>query len=381
MNKPLLDGILVADFSRILAGPLCTTMLADSGARVIKVEEPERGDETRRWGPPFQRGVSGYYLSVNRNKESLALDLKSAFGREAARRLIEQADVVVDNFLPADREKLGLGSVHSINPRVIHCSISGFESDGPLAGVPGYDLLAQAAAGMMAITGDPDGDPVKVGVAVSDVLTAHYAHGAITTALYAREKTGEGATLEIALFGATVASLVNIAQGYLLTRKEPERHGSAHPSIVPYQAFHASDGMIVVAAATDRQFDALCRKVLQRSDIADSPRYRSNTERVASRRSLVRLLEKELRTRPAAHWVRSCRRHGIPASRVATMREVFRAAKNLVGTLEHPVAGRYQTVGSPVRVDGVRPPLRSAAPELGEGTERILAELGMISAS
>ena len=237
-ERPL-RGILVADFSRVLAGPLCSQLLGDAGARVVKVEEPLRGDETRRWGPPFAGESSAYFLSINRNKESIALDLKR--GGDVARRLIERADVVIDNFLPAQRRAVGMDDVRSINPRAIHCAITGYDSDTSDANAPGYDLLAQAGAGLMSITGEPDGQPMKTGVALSDVLTAHHAFGAILTALFARERTGKGASIEISLFAATLASLDNVSQNALVTGREAKRYGNAHPSIVPYQLFEASD--------------------------------------------------------------------------------------------------------------------------------------------
>src|SRR6476469_4844171 len=275
---PLAD-ILVADFSRVLAGPLCTQLLADAGARVIKVEEPDRGDETRRWGPPFLRGVSAYFLAVNRNKESLAIDLKSRRGQAVAKKLIARADVVVDNFLPSQRTALGFDDLRRRNRRLIHCSISGFDGDSAEANTPGYDLLAQAESGLRAITGEPAGEPMKVGVALSDVLTAHHAVGAICAALYAREKTRRGARIEVSLFSASVASLVNVAQNALVTGKEPARWGNAHASIVPYQLFHGKDRPFAVGAGTDRHFASLCR-VIDREDLLGDARFATNTARV-----------------------------------------------------------------------------------------------------
>jgi crotonobetainyl-CoA:carnitine CoA-transferase CaiB-like acyl-CoA transferase len=377
---PPLEGILVADFSRVLAGPLCTQMLADAGARVIKVEEPERGDETRRWGPPFAGGESAYFLSVNRNKESVCLDLKGERGREIAARLITRADVVVENFRRDQRARLGVAAsqVHALNPRAVLCSISGFEADGPDAEVPGYDLLAQAAGGLMSITGEPEGDPMKVGVALSDVLTAHYAYGAIVASLYARERTGRGDAIEVSLFGATVASLVNVAQSHLLTRDEPKRWGNAHPSIVPYQAFRAADGMFVLGVGTDRQFDLLCRQVLAKPELAEDVRYASNDARVRNRVELVALLETIFGGSPAAEWVSRCRAHSIPAARVETLSGVFARAGSLMSAIEHPSVGSYTAVGSPVRrLSGNAAPL--PPPRLGEHTEAVLRELGFES--
>lgn len=366
----------MADFSRVLAGPLCTQLLADEGARVIKVEDPRRGDETRRWGPPFLGTVSTYFLSVNRGKESLALDLRSAEGGRLARSLIERADVVIDNFLPAQREEL-LGDVLAIRPDAVHCSITGYDPDTAEAETPGYDLLAQAGGGLMAITGDPRGEPFKVGVALSDVLTAHYAHGAICAALVARERTGKGARIEVSLFGATVASLVNVGQAVLATGSEAQRYGNAHPSIVPYQLFHASDRPFALGGGTDRHFAELCEHVLGRKDLAADPRFADNASRVAHREVLVPVLQEIFARRKAAEWVRRCRRAAIPCSLVLSPLEALRsdAARPLIGSVGHPVAGTYDAAGNPVRIDGRRLPLGSPPPELGQHTAAIRAEL------
>lgn len=382
--RPLpLEGLLVADFSRVLAGPLATQLLGDWGARVIKVEEPGRGDETRRWGPPFVGDVSAYFLSVNRNKESIAIDLKSEEGAEVARLLIERADVVVDNFLPAQKESLRFAP-REINPRVVHCTIAGFDSDTDDANTPGYDLLAQAGSGLMSITGEADGEPMKIGVALADVLTAHYAFGAICAALRGRERTGEGASLEVSLFSATIASLANVAQNVLVTGTEAARYGNAHPSIVPYQQFHGSDRPFAIGAGTDRHFAQLCERVLLRPDLAQDKRFATNAERVKHRGVLVTILEGEFRARTAAQWVARCRRASIPASLVRGVREALHtpAARALVETIEHPDIGAYHAVRNPVRIDGGRHDIGSAPPSLGQHTDAILRELGLgVSAS
>ena len=373
----MLTGLLVADFSRVLAGPLCTQLLADQGARVIKVEEPGRGDETRRWGPPFLNGVSTYFLSVNRNKESLAADLRSDEGARIARALIERADVVVENFLPAQRKALGLDDVLSINPRAIHCSITGFDGDTAEADTPGYDLLAQAGAGLMSITGEAEGEPTKSGVAVSDVLTALYAHGAICAALVAREHSGRGARIEVSLFSATLASLVNVAQGALATGEEARRYGNAHPSIVPYQLFHGSDRPFALGGGTDRHFRLLCERVIVRPELAADERFATNAGRVEHRRTLIPLLESIFRTREASEWVARCREAGVPASLVQGVLEALQseAARELVAEIEHRDAGVYRAVRNPVRVDGERLPIRSAPPRLGEHSDALVREL------
>lgn len=373
-NEGSLSGVLVADFSRVLAGPLCTQLLADHGARVIKVEEPGRGDETRRWGPPFVQGISAYFLSINRGKESLTLNLKSEEGAAVARELIARADVVVDNFLDAQKRALPFPDPRSINPKVVHCAIRGYDAETPEAAVPGYDLLAQAGSGLMSITGEADGDPMKVGVALSDVLTAHYAFGAIAAALVG----GEGASIEVSLFGATVASLVNVAQSALVTKREAQRYGNAHASIVPYQVFHASDRTFALGVGTDRHFQLLCSRVLGDPGLAEDARFVTNAKRVENREALIAILEATFRTKTASAWVQRCRRASIPASLVRGVREALRTegGRALVEVVEHPELGSYEAVRNPVRVNGQRRPAGSAPPSLGQHTEAILLELG-----
>lgn len=364
-----LTGILVADFTRVLAGPLCTQMLADEGARVIKVEEPRGGDETRRWGPPFVGGFSTYFLSVNRNKESLTLDLRVDADRVFARALIERADVVIDNFLPAQRTALGLDEVPSTK---VHCSITGFDADTAEAQTPGYDLLAQAGTGWMSITGAVEGEPAKVGVALADVLTAHYAHGAILAALVARERTGRGTRLEVSIFGAALASLVNVSQASLGTGNEARRYGNEHPSIVPYQLFYARDRAFAVGAGTDRHYAMLCERVLGRPELVVDERFSTNTSRVANRAILIPLLEEIFRTKDAAEWVALCREAAVPVSLVRGVLEALRSEE------ARPILSRaagYETVGHPVRFDGERLPVHTPPPRLGEQTEALKAEL------
>ncbi|PYQ52310.1 MAG: CoA transferase [Acidobacteria bacterium] len=368
-----LKGIIVADFSRVLAGPLCTQMLADAGARVIKVEDPSRGDETRRWGPPFVEGISAYFLAINRSKESIALDLKSESDAGVARRLVNRADVVVDNFLPVQRAAL----LPKIPKKTIHCAITGYDSDTPERDLPGFDLLAQAESGLMSITGEAHRDPMKAGVAISDILTAHYAFGAITSALYRRAKTGEGAKLEISLFASSIASLINVAQNVLLTGKEAKRFGNAHPSIVPYQLFHASDRALVVGAGTDRHFQLLCTRVLRREDLAADRRFATNAGRVKHRDELIRILEREFRRARASQWIARCRKASVPASLVRGVREALRTpgGRAMIGSIDHPQIGAYDAVRNPIRINGLRTPLGAAPPALGEHTEKILREL------
>lgn len=375
-RRPL-DGIVVADFSRILAGPYCTMLLADSGARVIKIEEPGRGDETRRWGPPFVAGESAYFLSINRNKESITVNLKSRAGRQIARELVARADVVIDNFRPEQRRAFGLtpAAIRRINRRAVSCAIAGFEPRTPEAGLPGYDLLAQAAGGLMWITGQPDGGPTKIGVALSDVLTAHWACGAISAALFDRERTGEGRAIDISLFGATIASLVNVAQAHLVTGREAKRYGNAHPSIVPYQTFAARDRAFALAVASDRHF-AVTAEIIGRPGLADDPRFATNAARVKNRDLLIPMLDAAFREKSARSWIAAFRKREIPAAPVSGLVDVFGAHVAGIETVQHPSAGELRLVANPLRVDGRRLSARSAPPLLGEHTEAILTELG-----
>lgn len=364
MSRTPLRGITVADFSRVLAGPLCSQLLADAGARVIKIEEPGRGDETRRWGPPFAGDVAAYFLAVNRGKESVTMDLKK--GRDIAQRIIDRADVVLDNFLRRDL-------LPRIPKSAVHCMIRGYDGDTPEAATPGYDLLAQAESGLMSITGEPDGDPMKVGVALADVLTAHHAFGAITAALVERANTGNGASIEISLFSSTIASLVNVAQNVLVTNREAKRYGNAHPSIVPYQVFHGSDRTFAVGAGTDRHFQLLCTRVLGRADLAADQRFATNRGRVRHREELVAVLESLFQERRAAEWVARCRKQSIPAALVRGVREALRtpAASGVVSV---------DAIANPAMIDGRRRPLGSKPPRLGQHTDRVLREIGYSAA-
>jgi crotonobetainyl-CoA:carnitine CoA-transferase CaiB-like acyl-CoA transferase len=375
MTSLPLSSLLVADFSRILAGPLCSQLLADAGARVIKVEEAGRGDETRRWGPPFHGSESAYFLSLNRNKESLTLNLKSREGQGVAARLIERADVVLNNFSADQQKRFGLSParVRRLNRAAVHCTITGFDAATAEAGLPGYDLLAQAAGGLMAITGEPDGAPMKSGVALADVLTAHYAHGAILAALLKRGEGGSPQPIEISLFGATVGSLVNVAQNFLTTGREPRRYGNEHASIVPYQLFETADRPIVIAVATDRHFELFCTEVL--GTPAADPRYATNASRVEHRETLIPAIQSVISGRRADYWLRRARRAGIPAARVQRFSEIFSADGNLE-RVAHTTLGEIRLVASPVRLAGRRLPVRTAPPTLGQHTDAILRELG-----
>ena len=353
MSSPL-QGVLVLDLSRVLAGPFCTMMLGDLGARVIKVEHPQDGDVTRGWGPPYDAatGQSAYYLSVNRNKESIALDLASSEGAESVRRIARRADVLIENFPPGGLEKFGLSlsELRREIPRLVTASITGFGSVGADAAAPGFDLLAQAGAGLMAITGTPEGPPTKVGVAVSDLLAGCYAAIGILAALTARERTGQGAHVETDLFSATLGSLINVAQSALMTGEEAERFGNAHPQIVPYRAFEAGDGAFVLGVGTDRQFERLAALV-GRPEWASDERYRDNDGRVTHRERLEGELASIFRRQKRGEWVQRCRAAGIPAGPVRGPLEALRCetARALRAVI---ASGGVEFVASPIRVEG-----------------------------
>lgn len=382
-RPPALDGLLVLDLSRVLAGPLATMLLADLGARVVKVEEPRGGDPTRQWRPPEFDGEAAYYLSVNRRKESAAVDLDAPEGREFVRRWAARADVLVENFRPGALERRGLSveSLRAQNPRLVVCSISGFGDAGPLAGEPGYDLLAQGASGLMSITGPADGEPHKAGVAFADVLTGWAAATAILAALAARTRDGVGAHVSTDLFSAALSGLVNVAENVLVTGREAGRHGNAHPSIEPYRAFHAADGPFLLAVGTDRQFQLLAERVLDRPELAADARFATNAARVANRALLVPLLDALFRACPRAEWLRRCREAEIPSGPVAGVREALlseqaRAIASVLTTTRegHPPV---PTVRAPFRLDGLREPRAAAPPRLGEDTARLFAEVGL----
>jgi formyl-CoA transferase len=377
MPSPL-EGIFVLDLSRVLAGPFCTMLLGDLGARVVKVEAPEVGDTTRSWGPPYDStsGMSAYYLSVNRNKESIALDLASSAGVESIRILASRADVLVENFSPGGLEKFGirLSELREQNPRLVTASVTGFGRRGPDAPSPGFDLLAQAGAGLITITGTPHGEATKVGVAVSDLLAGCYAAIGILAALVARERTGKGSHVETDLFSATLASLINVAQSALLTGAEAGRHGNAHPQIVPYRSFTAADADFVLAVGTDRQFARLA-EVIGHAEWADDERYRTNPARVSHRAELEGKLEESFRREPRDVWLARFRRAAIPAGPVRGPLEALQSdtARSLAAVLER---NGVPFVASPIRIDGHEPRL-DFPPALDEDGDRIRREFGL----
>jgi crotonobetainyl-CoA:carnitine CoA-transferase CaiB-like acyl-CoA transferase len=373
-----LEGVLVLDLSRVLAGPFCTMLLGDLGARVLKVEHPDGGDVTRGWGPPFESktGLSAYYLAVNRNKESIAIDLRTPSGAESVRRLASRADVLVENFPPGGLEKFGvsLAVLRSEHPRLITASITGFGARGPEAAAPGFDLVAQAGAGLMAVTGWSDGPPTKVGVAVSDLLAGSYAAVGILAALAARGRTGSGAHVETDLFSATLASLINVGQAALLTGEEAERHGNAHPQIVPYRSFDASDGAFVLGVGTDPQFERLA-SLVGRPEWSRSELFRTNGARVANRRRLEADLEAIFLRDTRGSWVSLCRAAGVPAGPVRAPLEALRS--DTARALAAVVASRgVEFLASPVHVDG-RAHRLDFPPALDADGERLRREFGL----
>ncbi len=382
MRKPPLDGVVVLDLSRVLAGPLATMLLADLGARVVKVEDPRGGDVSRGWKPPELGGEATYYLSVNRRKESAAVDLGTALGREFVRRWAARSDVLVENFLPGALEKRGLGidALRALNPRLVVCSISGAGDVGPEAGDPGFDLLAQGATGLMSITGPADGAPHKVGVALVDVLAGWAALAEILAALHARDRDGAGAHVKTNLVSAGLAALVNVGGAALATAKDAARHGNAHASIEPYRMFEAADGPFLLAVGTDRQFGIFCERVLERGDLAKDARFETNAARVANRSELVSALAPLLSKNPRATWLARCREAGIPAGPVLSVLEGIRApqAQALETVLRTERDGRtVPTIRPPFFLEGFSDPAPAAPPSLGEDTEKLFAEVGL----
>ena len=371
-----LDGLVVADFSRVLAGPFATMLLGDLGADVIKVEHPDGGDETRAWGPPFAHGHSTYYLAVNRNKRGVALDLKDERGRRAARALAARADVLVENFKAGSMERLGLGyeELARDNPGLVWCSISGF-GRGAGAALPGYDFLVQAMSGLMSITGPAGGEPTKVGVALVDVLTGLYAFGGVLAALHERDRTGRGQRVEVSLLGSALASLVNQASSYLCTGRPPRAMGNRHPSITPYETLATADRPLVVAVGNDGQFARLCR-VLEVPGAAADPRFATNAARVANRDALAALLERALAPRGAAEWVADLRDAGVACGLVNDVGEAFALAERL-GLDPVADAGGVPQVADPIGLSATPAGYRLAPPALGQHTAEVLRWLGV----
>jgi formyl-CoA transferase/CoA:oxalate CoA-transferase len=384
-TEPPLTGLTVLDLTRVLSGPYCTMLLADMGARVIKIEQPGLGDDTRAWGPPFLGSESSYYLSVNRNKESLTLDLKSGAARPVLDRLLARADVVVENFRPGTMGRFGLdyAGVSAAHPGLIYCSISGFGQNGPRRDEAGYDAVVQAEAGLMSITGDPTTPPVRLGVAISDLVTGMSAVQGIMLALLARTRTGRGQLVDVAMLDATAAILTYQASSYLATGVSPVRMGNRHASIVPYETFAARDGDLVLAVGNDVLWRGFCRAV-GLDALGDDPRFATNRQRVLEYDLVIPPIAERLRTRPRAEWIRVLTEAGVPCGVVRDMADVMAdpqlAAREMIQEVEHATLGTIRVLGIPIKLSETPGTIRSAPPTLGEHTDAILTgELGFTS--
>jgi len=380
-----LEGIKVLDLSRVLAGPWCTQLLADLGAEVIKIERPGTGDDTRHWGPPWHgeddERVAAYFLSCNRGKKSAAIDFARPEGAELVRKLAAQADVLVENFKVGGLAKFGLdaATLRAVNPRLVYASITGFGQDGPYADRAGYDFIIQGMGGMMSITGLPDGEPgggpMRAGVAVADLFTGMYASVAILAALYRRERTGEGAHLDHALFDTQLAMLANQAENALISDEDPPRQGNTHPNIVPYQPFEAADQPIIIAVGNDRQFGRLA-EICGHREWASDPRFATNEARVMHRSQIVALVSEAIRAKRAAEWLDQLEAAGIPAGPINSITQALAGVQAQHRQMVRTIAG-IPLVGSPMRLDGERADSDLPPPALGEHTQEVLATLGL----
>ena len=378
-----LDGVRVLDLTRVVAGPYCSMFLGDLGADVVKVEQPGTGDDTRGWGPPFAGGESAYYLCINRNKRSLTLDLKSKRAVELLRQLVKVADVVIENFRPGTMERLGLGEpdLRKLNPRLIYASLTGFGADGPMSDWPGYDLIVQAWGGLMSITGTPDGEPVKVGVAIIDLVAGLMLGKSITAALFAREKIGVGQRIDTSLLEAEVAALINVGSNYLVGGKIPSRWGNAHPNIVPYQNFKTADGYLVIGVASEVIWKRFCQAI-GRTDLTDDTRFANNSKRVENRAELIDLLSELFAQRDNETWFKLLTEAEVPCAPVQTIDQVFKAPqvlhREMLMHVDHPTAGKVPMAGIPVKFSVTPASVRLPPPLLGEHNGEILKSwLGM----
>jgi crotonobetainyl-CoA:carnitine CoA-transferase CaiB-like acyl-CoA transferase len=381
-----LEGIRVIDLTRVLAGPLSTMLLGDLGADVIKIEQPGKGDDTRGWGPPFAGGESAYYLGVNRNKRSVTLDLRSADGTSVLQRLIAGADVVIDNFKQGTLERWGFddGWFDEHAPQVVRCSIGGYGSSGPKAGRPGYDFILQAETGLMSITGEADGEPMKLGVAIVDICTGLLATISILGALQGRRATGRGRRAEVTLYDTGLMMLANVAANHLVSGAVPGRYGNGHPNIVPYRTFSTSDGEFAVAVGNDAQFAKLA-ELAGHPEWAEDPRFARNRDRVEHRDVVDAMVQEALVTRTRAEWIPAFEAAGIPAGPINSVPEALSApqtlARDMVVEVDHAAAGLLRLLGSPLRFDSEPCALRRPPPRLGEHTDDVLiGELGFDAA-
>ncbi|RMC35442.1 CaiB/BaiF CoA transferase family protein [Paracoccus alkanivorans] len=383
-----LAGIVVLDLSRILAGPTATQALADLGAEVIKIERPGHGDDTRKWGPPFVRDSDGretsesaYYLSANRGKKSVAINIAEPEGQSLIRKLAEKADILIENFKSGDMARYGLdyASLSDVNPRLIYCSITGFGQTGPNAHRAGYDFLIQGEAGIMSLTGEADGRPLKVGVGIADVMCGMYALTGILAALQARHRSGRGQHIDVCLYDTQVAWLINQGVGYLTDGQVPPRRGNDHPTIVPYGAFPASDGEFIIAIGNDAQFRRFVSDA-GRAELADDPRFATNAERVRNRAELIPIIEEMTRMRPASCWLERLEALSVPGGPINDLRQVFDspqvAARDMRISLPHPLAGggNVDLIGNPLKFSDTPVHYGNAPPLLGQHTAEVLRD-------
>ena len=377
---PPLEGLKVVDLTRVLAGPFCAMLLGDMGADVIKIEEPELGDDTRGWAP-FIDGVSSYFLSVNRNKRSVALDLKSAAGVEVMTRLVREADVLVENLRPGTLERAGFGHerLATLNPRLIYASVTGYGHTGPRRDEAGYDPVMQAEAGVMDITGPADGEPSRVGVAVTDFLAGQFMFSGILLALRERDRTGRGQAVDIALFDAILAAMTLPAGIAFATGRSPVRMGNRHPSIAPYETFRAKDGLVMVCAGNPKLWRQFCQAI-ERPDLPDDPRFVDNNGRLRHRDALVEIIEAWSTPLTVAEFVARLTRYGVPCGRVRSIDEALAdpqvEARDMLVTMSHPVLGDVKSIGNPMALSASPPSYRRPPPSLGEHTREVLLELG-----
>lgn len=376
-----LAGLTVVDLTRVLSGPYCSMTLADLGARVIKVEHPVRGDDTRAWGPPFLGSESAYFLSVNRNKESVTLDFKTTEGREILDRLVARADVLVENFRPGTLANVGLDAttLRARYPRLIYCAISGFGQTGPRRDEPGYDAVMQAEGGLMSVTGDAGGPPYRLGVAIADIVSGMWAAQGVLAALVARDRTGQGQVVDVGMLDATAALLTYQAAIYFATGQPPGRLGNRHPTIVPYESLPTADGDVVVAVGNDAIWRRFC-EVIDAPDLLADERFATNRDRVSHYDALKPRLDAIFRQRSRRAWIDVLTPAGVPCGSVRDIGEVFAdpqiAAREMLHTLPHPVAGDVRVTGVPVKLSDTPGSVRTAPPTLGQHTEAVLAELG-----
>ena len=381
-NGPL-AGTRVVDLTRILAGPLCTMMLGDMGAEVIKVEPPDKGDDTRGWGPPFVAGEAAYFLGVNRNKRSLTLNMAVPAGQKILAGLVEKADVLIDNFRIGTLEKWGFTDAWFAQhaPRLVRCSITGYGSTGPKAALPGYDFILQAESGLMSICGEPDGGPTKYGVAIVDVCTGMLASNSILAALNARHRTGKGQKVELSLYETSLAMLINVASNYLTAGRNAGRFGNGHPSIVPYTTYQAADAMIAIGIGNERQFGRIA-EVLGHPEWANDPRFTSNRARVENRAAIDGFINEALSHDDADVWLDKLKAVGVPSGRINSVADALddphTAARDMIETVEHSTIGALKMLGIPFKFSDTACSVRRAPPTLGQHNDEILAgELGL----